>query len=266
MNPFREPRVYATVPRVQQLVANFYNNTLALKEVYRLLSQYGLKGYLFGGAIRDMVSEYPCLARPRDLDIVVVGDHSAYQRMIDQLPASLLGTKAAARGQREAVEGSGRENTTDVKIGGEAVELWHISRQRGMSEFQELDIANVPASTFLVIESIVASVGPDEVEVHDAGFCKTMNDRVMDCRTKWQDRIIPEKAAVKALALSSRLDMTLTAELGAFVRKTIGGMTVDAVCDQLRARYGKVLEIPELLPIIGGDAVKKVDLGSLSGD
>jgi hypothetical protein len=222
----------------------FYNLTPQVAKIHTLLDAHGLKGYLFGGAIRDVYVHGPKSARPRDLDIVVTGKVGDYAAFAGSMPRSwervpVIDDKDDKR--------SGNENSTNVvRIDGLVADLWHIGTQRGLYQRPESEqtIDKVPGTTFLTIESIVAGID-NCIDLHDDGFIDCMADQLLDCRLEWEGDIVKEKFAVKALALHAKLPgFRMSGNLANFVYRIAKDMTVGDVLTRLANRYGH--PVPQL--------------------
>lgn len=200
------------------------------------LDRRDLKGYVFGGLIRDLVTGR---GNPRDVDVVVTGDMEGYCRLIENLRQNHEVVKQ--EGWRDDVDPdrSGSEENTTVLVDGTLLDIWHIGTQRGMPRV----IERVPSTTFLYLESIVALVDADpaKVEVHDDGFLDAIRDGVVEVRKCWENDVVARKYVAKSLALAKKLNFRLGPDCKLWLERQLKQVTVQEFVEAQRQRYGGVV-------------------------
>lgn len=248
MNPYRhEPNV--TVQDVQVAFARFAGENRALLTLDPMLRRYNLDGWVFGGALRDVIVDGEW-ARPRDIDVVVTGDPVEFQRLVEELALKKPATYHFADGGEDPAEhGSNDTYTVEFDLG-TPVELWHINDQRGVRGLPaaERTIQKVAETTFLTSDSILARIR--DRQVVDAGALAVLNNRVLDCRPEQQADTVPLKSAVKAIVMSEKLGLKMTDRLRQFCGETLRWTSVETIVQQLQDRYGGLMPMRGLLDIV----------------
>lgn len=227
---------------LRALIANYvrYGAGGTLMEVQSVLRDQGGKGFLFGGAIRDLVL-YGMDACPRDFDVVVDGvKHvtipTPIQGWSDSAVVSATGEWAAVTKKYE--DRQGKTECWNVK--GYEYEIWSVQQQWSLPEDDRI-IQKVPHSIFLTTEAVVASISDvaDDIELYDAGFLAAMNLGQIDSVVRLPNR--PEeylKYAVKAAVQSLQHRLRMTDDLKKFVVDELSKASPNDVKEVLRVKYG----------------------------
>jgi hypothetical protein len=252
-NLYKHQHTY-TDQDVRTELSNLYNKNQAVQDIYDLLKENDQQGYVFGGAIRCLLSEKPI----KDFDIVCVGDPTLYENFYnamqphfryDSVPTLKSGLKKAFAGIKSALAGKVAQSSVGTatksvfcKYKGFDFDIWHISEQRGFDTGAIHLIKDVPSTTFLTVESIVATLDtdPKKIVVHDDGFYETMRSETIQMRKSKLDKIDHHKYAVKSWYLKQMEGFELSPELENFTKNAILNMSVKTFTEIQREKYKKI--------------------------
>lgn len=220
---------------VAQHLAEYVRRSPQLLALKAELEKRNLKGFVFGGLVRDLVTGR---GNPRDVDVIVTGDLVDYDGLICHLRKAYEVVKQPDWRDSDAdtdPERSGSDGNTTVLADGLLIDVWHIGTQRGEPRV----IERVPSTTFLYLESIVALLhdDPAKVEVHDDGFLDAVRDGVVEARLCWQNDIVPRKYLAKSLALAKRLSFRVGPDLKLWLENQLRQVSVQDFVDAQVKRY-----------------------------
>lgn len=191
----------------------------------RRVEAAGFSGFLFGGLLRDLMTASP-LAQPRDIDIV-----------IDCL-------------RREEIEDLVRDFATRTnRFGGIRVmsripiDLWCLRDTWAFTRgFWPRAPENLPKTTFLNVEAVVASINPGDGRsgrrIYSAGFFEAIDSQTL--RLNCPDNPYPALCIVRTIVMARRLDFWLEPPLAEYLVREASGVSGEDLEQAQRSHYSAI--------------------------
>jgi hypothetical protein len=191
----------------------------------RRVEAAGFSSFLFGGLLRDLMTASP-LAQPRDIDIV-----------IDCL-------------RREEIEDLARDFAIRAnRFGGIRVmsripiDLWCLRDTWAFTQgLWPRAPENLPKTTFLNVEAVVASITPRDGKVgrriYSAGFFEAIDSQTL--RLNCPDNPYPALCIVRTIVMARRLDFWLEPGLGEYLVREVSGVSEEDLEQAQRSHYGAI--------------------------